>query len=319
MLHIRRFVKGTDEPGWVEVLNATYKEFEAWWMGVTSVEEMLEAEKRPNFDFGGRFIAELDGKPVGIVHAHVDKLRKEKKGFIRVLRVMPEFRGRGIEERFVELATDELEERGMKVVMAWTVYKRNDRIHLLETHGFKLAGVESDMAINLDDVPSNIGENSQVTFRLFQKNVAEDIKLLNWLYNECFKKQRGYRPRTIEETRHYLLNHPDMSAGAQQECFFALLNEENVGFIRVGIDEERNIERSVKSGIILEIGVLKPYRRKGIGARLMLQGLETLKVKGMTKAMINVDEFNPTKALKLYEKVGFHVVNKYLDYEKDLT
>ena len=319
MLHIRQFVRGIDEQVWVEVLNATYKEYEAWWMCVITVEEMLEAAKRPNFDFEGRFIAELDGKPVGIVHAYVDKLRKEKKGWISAFRVMPEFRRRGVEERLLELAIDELKKRGMNVAQAWTVYKRNDRIQFLEKHGFRLVGVESDMEINLDDVPSNIGENIQVAFRLLRKNVEEDIKLLNWLYNECFKEQRGYRPRTIEETRHSLLNDPDMSAGVQQECFFALLNKENVGFIRVGIDEKRNIEKNVKSGIILQIGVLKPYRRKGIGTRLMLQGLETLKAKGITKAMINVDEFDPTNPIKLYEKVGFHVVNKYLDYKKDLT
>jgi len=65
--------------------------------------------------------------------------------------------------------------------------------------------------------------------------------------------------------------------------------------------------------------VLKPFRRRGIGTRLMLQGLETLKARGMTTAMINVDEFDPTKPIKLYRKVGFRVVNKYLDYERDLT
>ncbi len=319
MLHIRQFVKGTDEQVWVEVLNAAYKEIEAYWLGVITVEEMLEAEKRPNFDFEGRLIAELDGKPVGVVHAYVDKLRKEKKGFISVFCVIPEFRGLGVEEKLAELAINELKKRGMNVVLAWTDQRRNDRIEFLEKHGFKLVGVESDMEIDLDDVPSNIGENTQVAFRLLRKNVEEDIKLLNWLYNECFKEQRNYRPRSIEETRHSLLNDPDMSAGAQQECFFALLNEKNVGFIRVGVDEKRNIEKNVKSGIILQIGVLKPYRRKGIGTRLMLQGLETLEAKGMTKAMINVDEFDPTNPIKLYEKVGFHAVNKYLDYEKDLT
>jgi len=319
MLQIRRFVKGVDEQVWVEVLNATYKEYGAWWMGVITVEEMLEEEKRPNFDFEGRFIAELDGKPVGIVHAYVDKLREEKKGWISAFRVMPEFRGRGVEERLLESAMDELKKRGMDVALAGTVYTRNDRIQFLEEHGFKLVGVESDMEIDLASIPSSMSKNEQVTLRLLRKNMEEDIKLLNWLYNECFKEQRGYRPRTIEETRHSLLSFEDMSAGAQQECFFALLSEKNVGFIRVGIDEKRNIEKNVKSGVILQIGVLKPYRRKGIGARLMLHGLETLKAEGMTNAMINVDEFDLTNPIKLYKKVGFHIVNKYLDYEKNLT
>jgi len=65
MLNIRQFMKGVHEPMWVKVLNAAYKEYEDW--RAITVEEFLLEEKRPNFDFEGRFIVELDGKPVGII------------------------------------------------------------------------------------------------------------------------------------------------------------------------------------------------------------------------------------------------------------
>lgn len=48
----------------------------------------------------------------------------------------------------------------------------------------------------------------------------------------------------------------------------------------------------------------------------MLQGLATLKAKGMTSAMLGVDDRNVTKAMILYEKVGFKVIKKDLTYEK---
>jgi ribosomal protein S18 acetylase RimI-like enzyme len=50
----------------------------------------------------------------------------------------------------------------------------------------------------------------------------------------------------------------------------------------------------------------------------MLQGLQTLKDRGMTTVMLGVDNFNVTKAMELYEKVGFKVKKKDLTYEKDL-
>ena len=127
MLSVRRFVKGVDEPVWVKVLNAAYKEYSSWWRG-TTVEEMLELEKRPNFDFAGLFIAELDGKPVGVVRAHVDKLDQEKKSFIYDFCVVPEFRGRGVQEILLEAAVNELEKRGMDLIQTWTGIKRSDRI-----------------------------------------------------------------------------------------------------------------------------------------------------------------------------------------------
>ncbi len=49
----------------------------------------------------------------------------------------------------------------------------------------------------------------------------------------------------------------------------------------------------------------------------MLWGMETLKAKGMTTAMLGVDDLNVTKAMKLYEKVGFKVAKKDLTYEKE--
>lgn len=185
MLNIRRFVKGADESVWVEVLNSAYKEYEDW--RAITVEEFLLDEKRPNFDFEGRFIAELDGKPVGIIHAHVDKLRKEKKGFIQNFGVIPDFRGRRIEEKLMEIAMNELKKRKMNVIQAWTHNKRTDRIKLLEKLGFKLVRKFSLMKMDLANIPPNIGENTEVTIRLLRKNMEEDLKCLIGLTTNALK------------------------------------------------------------------------------------------------------------------------------------
>lgn len=315
MLNIRQFVKGSDEPAWVEVLNAAHKEYESWWRAIT-VEEILLAEKRPNFDFEGRFIAELDGKPVGVIHAHVDRLSEEKKGFIHTFCVIPEFRGLGVEEKLLGAAINDLEKRGMNLIQTWTGIKRNDRIQLLEKRGFTFAYRTIDMEINLRDIPSNIGENTTVAIRLLRKDVEEDIEMLNWLINECFKEDPLHRPRTVEETRQSLLNNQDLK---EQEFFFAVLDQRKVGYIGVGIDEKYNIEKNMKSGRISGIGVLKSHRRKGVGTRLMLQGLKTLRAKGLTKAMLDTEDINPTRAITLYEKAGFKVMQEYVTYEKHIV
>jgi len=314
LLRIRRFVRGVDEPVWVEVLDADYKEYESWWRGI-NVEEMREREKRPSFDFEGRFFAELDEKPVGLVYACADTLSEEKKGLIHDFCVIPEFRGHGVEEKLAEIAINELEKHGMNVIQAWTGCKRSDRMQLLEELDFKRAYKTFDMEIDLSNVPSNIGENTQVTIRSLRKNVEEDIKTLNWLTNECYKEFPNYSPRTIEVTRNSVLNHPHLR---EQEIFFAVLDRKTVGYTGVGIDEKYNTKQNVKSGRISRIGVLKTYRRKGIGTRLILQGLKSLKAKSMIKAMVDTEDNNPTNAVKLYEKVGFKVVQEYLTYEKRL-
>ena len=312
MLNIRRFVRDVDEPIWVQVLNAAYKE-RVDWRAVT-VEEMLLDAKRPGFDFEGRFIAELGGKPAAVVHANVDEFRNDGKGFIR-FGVIPGFRGHGVEQQLMETVVTELKARGMTTAQAWVDSEKKDQIRILEELDFKPVRVFSMMEMDLVDISQDIGENKHVTIRSLQKSLDEDIEIFHWLDNESFKEHFNYRPNTLEETRYHLLSNPYLR---EQEVLVAALNGESVGYIGVVIDDKYNLEKKVKAGDIFTIGVLKTHRRIGIGARLMLHGLETLKAKGMTKAMLGVDDYNPTKALKLYEKVGFRVKKKHFTFERAL-
>ena len=314
MLNIRRFVKGVDEPLWVDVLNAARKDREDW--RAITVEEMLRQEKEdPKFDPEGRFIAESDGKPVGAVHAKVDKLREEKKGFIP-FEVIPGSRGIGIEHQLVETGLRELKARGMATAQASIDSRELDYVGLLEGLDFKQVRVISMMEMDLADVAQNIGENKQVEIRPLQKYREEDIKLLTWLSNETFKEHFDSRPDTIEEVRHFLFS--DLYYNKAKEIFFAELDGESVGYIGAGIDEKYNLEKNVQRGDIFTIGVLKKCRRRGVGARLMLHALETFRAKGMTKATLCVDDYNLTKAIRLYEKVGFKVKKKDLIFEREL-
>jgi len=313
LLEIKRFVQGKDEGDWVTIWNVAYKEYDD--MRQMTVDEFRIAEKAPSFDSEGMFIAELSEQPVGIIHAYVDKKRREKKGFIRSFGIIPEFRGKGIEEKLAEVALKELKSRGMMIVQGWAADSREDRIRLWKNLGFKLVRKFSLMKSDLDEIPSGIGENEEVVLTAVRKDSDEDLKMLNWLGNECFKEHFNYRPGAIEETIYFLRKDPFFRV---QEWFFASLSEEHVGYIGVGVDEKYNVERNVKCGWIMDIGVLKPDRIRGIGTRLMLQGMETLKAKGMTMAMLGVDDWNVTKAMELYKKVGFKVTKKDLTYERNL-
>jgi len=311
MLKIKKFVLGRDEGVWVTVWNKTFKEFEDF-RNIT-VDEALIMHKSPTFDAAGMFIAELDGEPVGMVNAYVDKLREEKKGFIRMLGVVPEYRRRGIGRALAEKAVESLKERGIETVEATAVMGKPEAIRLWESMGFKNVRIFSLMKKDLKNIPSNVGENLEVQLRKLQKGTLEDLKLLNWLSNETFREHYNYRPGTVEEIRYFLEQDPMFK---EQEWFIANLENLPVGYIGTGIDPKYNEEKNTRAGWILDIGVLKPNRRRGVGTRLMIEGMKLLKMKGMTKAMLGVDDQNPTKAIKLYEKVGFKATRKDIAYQK---
>ena len=312
MLNIRRFVKGEDEPTWVEVLNAASEEREDW--RTVTVQELLADAKRPGFDYEGRFIGETDGKAVGVVHAKVDKSSEEQKGFIH-LDVVPEFRGCGIETSLMETALKELRARGMANAQTWADSSEKERIGLLEGLHFKHIRVFSVMEMELAELSQNAGGSKQVAIRPLRKEREDDIKLFHWLGNETYKEDLDYSPRTLEETRHFLFLDPYLQ---EKEVLFAVLDGHSVGCVGVGIDEKLNLEKQTQAGEVFVIGVLKAYRRKGIGTELMLHGLKKLKAKGMTKAILGVEDENVTQAKKLYEKLGFRIKKREVILEREV-
>jgi len=313
MQKIRRFVQGRDEDAWVSVFNKVFSEFDDF-RSIT-VEDMLTSENSPTFDAAGMFIAEPEGEPVGIVNAYVDKMRQEKKGFIRMLGVVPEYRRRGIGRALAEKAMESLRERGMETVEAGAVMDKPEAIRLWEGLGFQGVRIFSLMKRNLENIPSGIGENGEAQLRKFQRDSIEDLKLITWLSNEAFSEHYNYRPESVEETRFFLEQDPIFK---DQEWVFIFVQNKPVGYVGVGIDQKYNEEKNTRCGWILSIGVLKPNRLKGIGMRLMIEGMKLLKMKGMTEAMLGVDDQNPTKAIKLYEKVGFEATRKDIAYIKNI-
>jgi ribosomal protein S18 acetylase RimI-like enzyme len=116
----------------------------------------------------------------------------------------------------------------------------------------------------------------------------------------------------------------DFSWGTQG-WYFALLDGQHVGFVGASVGGLDNRAENAKRGWvlprgwILSIGVLKPYRRTGIGTKLILHGMNFLKAKGVAAVMLTVDDSNVTKAKQLYEKVGFAEAWKWSFHEKRIA
>lgn len=319
-MRIRRFVVGRDDADWVKVRNAVYYQHPT--AELITMEDFRKLQKDPEWDPNGRFIADVNGLPVGLVHAHVDKLREEKKGFVWVFGLVPEFRGQGIEEELAKTAIKELTERGMKAVQSAVGEDRREDALVWTNLGFKLVRTGSVMTRMLDETKPGVGENMEVVLEPLRADSDADLELLNQLSNESFKEHFNFRPTPLESTV-YLVR--EDFTWRPQEWFFALLDRKRVGFIGVAAGpldnrpENRKRGWFLPRGWVVSIGVLKPYRRKGIGTRLILRGMDSLKAMGMAAVMLGVDNSNVTKAKQLYEKVGFTEVWKVSVYEKEIA
>ena len=313
MLKVRSFVEGEDEEAWIRIMNEAWKEYDDF--RPDTMKDMEVWKKSPTFDSTGLFIAEFDGNPVGKVNAFIDRKRKEKKGFLRGLSVVPEFRRKGIGRRLAEKAIESLKERGIESVQGGV---RGDKVagkSLLESMGFHSIRVFSVMRRDLKDIPYKIGEHEELETREMEIS-DDDIGTLTWFYNETFQEHFNFRPSTAEETKYWIEKKPWCDIMAY---FFSYVDGRPVGYVGAGIDSKFIEYRGIKRGWIMDIGVLKARRNKGIGTALMQRGMEFLKSKGMTDVELGVDDTNPTNAIELYKKVGFKVAYTDLAYLRKIV
>jgi len=68
-------------------------------------------------------------------------------------------------------------------------------------------------------------------------------------------------------------------------------------------------------GELGSVGVVPAYRRQGLMRAVLLEVLGRMRAQGMERACVSTGVVN-IPAIRLYESVGFEMVNQYLDYSK---
>ncbi len=99
--------------------------------------------------------------------------------------------------------------------------------------------------------------------------------------------------------------------------FMAELAGEPVGFVVASMSVNLP-EPAFKRGFINSIGVLKPFRRMGVGTTIMSAAVSWLASKGVEVVELGVDNENPTDAPAFYGRLGFRAAFKHLAFSKEL-
>jgi mycothiol synthase len=66
------------------------------------------------------------------------------------------------------------------------------------------------------------------------------------------------------------------------------------------------------------LGVLRSWRRRGLGLALLLYSLSALRRRGLSRAGLFVDAESLTGATRLYERAGMKATQRYVTFEKEL-
>lgn len=139
-------------------------------------------------------------------------------------------------------------------------------------------------------------QNLRYLLGKYEKDLGLNIVVPEWAYTEVGEKDFNY-----------FLN--------DQYIFVATENNKIVGFI-TGEILKKKAWYNVQLGEINNIFVLKEYRQKGIGKKLIETIINSFKEEGITNIQLYTFS-NNTDAIKFYEKIGFKKYNVQMLYEKD--
>jgi ribosomal protein S18 acetylase RimI-like enzyme len=69
-------------------------------------------------------------------------------------------------------------------------------------------------------------------------------------------------------------------------------------------------------GWVGELGVLRAFRRRGLGRALLLEAFRRFRERGLRRAALSVDSASPTGANRLYEQAGMRAAARFDIYER---
>lgn len=226
--------------------------------------------------------------------------------------VLPEFEWSGIETEAMAWAETCLTELCKRDAQRWSGNfvsgaRQDDekRIAFLNAHGFRYCGdfAEVNMMRSLDEpIPeSTLPAGCQV----------REVVGVSEISNRATAQREVWHPWTVGNISGDDYARLMWLPGYHRELDVVAVAPDGIiaAYVNGWLDPVNRI------GDFGPVGARPAYRRQGLTRAVLLEGLRRLKARGMDRVCVSTGVSN-TPALRLYESVGFRIVNKYLDYVK---
>lgn len=232
--------------------------------------------------------------------------------------VHPSQRQRGLEHTLLALAEErarqlltETEEPIPALIRGWAFSTPQRELFVQE--GYQITSSEANLDILLDhelDAPQSL---QGITVRPFQP--GQDERAIHAVIQESFQDIGGHPYRTFEEWSERATEHSYFDPA---QTYVALDGSQVVGTIhcRTYTGEEYAMD---EEGHITQLGVLRPWRKRGIARHLMQRVFAAYYQRGIQHITITVDEPNPTGARQLYEAMGMREYEQVSNVLKSLA
>jgi mycothiol synthase len=180
-------------------------------------------------------------------------------------------------------------------VRAGAIPTEQDLIDALTDAGFVFLKQHARMQMSLDGVPLTAPEPPAGVIVRAVRDDEDDLRAVHSVIFQAFA-DTDHLGNDYDSWRKQLANESSVSF---DEWFVAEADGQVVGALQssdAGLDDNE--------GWVKRLGVLRPYRKRGVGEALLRRAFAVYARKGRTKAGLGVDLENPTQAARLYHAVG---------------
>jgi len=203
---------------------------------------------------------------------------------------------------------------GTKVTMNTGVAHEDQKSKkALASYGFEMVRHFYLMKIRLDNKPDapRVPKGLRIEPIVMETEFTAAIKATD----EAFQDHWGHieKPfdQMLEEWQHYLENDEDFDP---KLWFLAKYGDDIAGFCRCS---PKTVE-DPNMGWVNQLGVRKPWRKRGLGMALILWSFNAFYQRGNDSVGLGVDANSLTNATRLYEKAGMHISRQYDTYQRVL-
>ena len=227
--------------------------------------------------------------------------------------VLPDYAWKGIEDEALAWAEERIAELRQSDVQRWggalvSGSRQDDaqRIEFLERHGFRPGGEfsEVNMICPLTGTIAEPAAPAGYQIRSVESSRAE-------ISNRAEAQRAVWQPWTVGEVSDddyaYLMSLP----GYQRDLDVVAVAQDGViaSYVNGWIDPLNKI------GDFGPLGAHPAYRRLGLTQAVLLECLRRMQAYGMNRVSVSTGVSN-MPAIRLYESVGFRIVNQYIEYIK---
>lgn len=176
--------------------------------------------------------------------------------------------------------------------------------------GFVLARLFWRMAIDLNTEPEEPEWPGGITVRTMVP--GRDERAVWEAVEEAFQDHYDHISPPFEEWLQWRTSDPQ-----RFDPSLWFLAEENGAIAGVTICEP-HAEEDPDMGWVSNVGVRRPWRRRGIAGALLRHAFRELYLRGRLRAGLGVDASSPTGATRVYERAGMRVARQYEQYAREL-